>query len=117
MLKTFTFVRRRPHLSREAFFDRWTRHTQEWDLRDHPKCTLNRLILLENSDTGFDAVAETHWPDEAALDEAIAFYGTEEGRLHWADLGSFMDIENSPTARFAQEAEVSVQKGITIVLE
>lgn len=109
MIKTFTFVRRRPHLDRDAFFERWVRHTRDWDLRDHPDCTLNRLTLLGDNDASYDALAETHWPDQAALDAAIAFYGTPDGQAHWRDLADFMDIDASPTATIVREAEVAAE--------
>lgn len=111
MIKTFTFVKRRPHLTGEQFFERWVRHTREWDLRDHPDCTLNRLTLLGDNAAGYDALAETHWPSRAALDEAVAFYGTRDGQAHWNDLSEFMDIDASPTAIIEREAEVSAEPG------
>ena len=111
-IRTFTLVRKRPHLSTDEFFDRWTAHTREWDLRDHPECTLNRLTLLGDNASGYDAIAETHWPDQHALDAAIAFYATPEGLAHWRDLSGFMDIDASPTATIMREAEVSAARGI-----
>ena len=112
MIRTFTFVRRRPHLDRAQFFERWTQHTRDWDLRDHPDCLLNRLALLADDATGFDAVAENHWPDQAALDAAIAFYATPQGAAHWADLNDFMDIDASPTATIVRDVRVSIENGV-----
>lgn len=114
MIKSFTFVKRQPGLTREEFFTRWCQHTSDWDLKDHPDCTLNRLTLT-SADGPYDGVAETHWPNEAALAEAVAFYGTEPGKRHWADLQSFMDIDNSPTVTIEHEAEVSIAGGIEIL--
>jgi hypothetical protein len=115
MIKSFTFVKRRANLTRDQFFKRWCEHTREWDLRDHADCTLNRLILITEDASPFDGLAETHWPSQNALNAAIAFYGTEEGKKHWADLQSFMDIDNSPTVSAEFEAEVSILKGIQII--
>ena len=114
MIKSFTFVKRRAGLTRAEFFERWCAHTQDWDLKDHPDCTLNRLTLTSEGGP-YDGVAETHWPNEAALAEAVAFYGTDPGKQHWADLQSFMDIDNSPTVTIEHEAEVSIAKGIDIL--
>lgn len=111
-VRTFTLVRKRPHLSADEFFERWTKHTRDWDLRDHPDCTLNRLMLLNGDVAGYDAIAETHWPDQAALDAAIAFYATAGGQAHWRDLCEFMDIDGSPTATIAREADVSAAHGV-----
>lgn len=115
MIKSFTFVRRRPGLTRREFFQRWCEHTRAWDLKDHPDCTLNRLTLTSEGGP-YDGVAETHWPNEAALAEAVAFYGTEPGKRHWADLQSFMDIDNSPTVTIEAEADVSAANGIEILI-
>jgi hypothetical protein len=103
MIKAFTFVKRRPGLSREAFHERWCQHTRDWDLKDHPDCTLNRLVLVTDGASPYDGVAETHWPSAEALAEATAFYATDAGRRHWADLQSFMDIDNSPTVTAERE--------------
>jgi hypothetical protein len=115
MIKTFTFVKRRPALTREAFFVRWCEHTRDWDLKDHPECSLNRLVLVTDSASPYDGIAETHWPDAAALAGAIAFYATASGQSHWADLQSFMDIDNSPTVTVEHEAEVSTESGIRLL--
>ena len=115
MIKSFTFVRRQAGLSREQFFERWCAHTKAWDLKDHPDCTLNRLVLT-SEEGGYDGLAEVHWPDEAALAEAVAFYGTEAGKAHWADLQSFMDIDNSPTVSVVMEAEISIAGGIEMLI-
>jgi hypothetical protein len=114
MIKSFTLVKRRAGLTREDFFVRWCEHTRDWDLRDHADCTLNRLILITEDASPYDGLAETHWPDIEALNGAIAFYGTEDGKKHWADLQSFMDIDNSPTVNAESEAEVSLTGGIRI---
>lgn len=107
MIVTFTLVRKRPHLSREEFLDRWVEHTERFDLRDHPDIERNRLVLLQD-DVPYVGLAENHWPDLASLDATSVFYReTEAGRLHWADLESFMDIENSPTVVVTHEVDVS----------
>ena len=115
MVKSFSFVKRRSGLSREEFFKRWCEHTKAWDLKDHPECALHRLILT-SQEGGYDGLAEVHWPNAAALAEAVAFYGTEPGKRHWADLLSFMDIDNSPTVSVAMEAEISAADGIEILV-
>ena len=114
MLKSFTFVRIRPGLGREEFFRRWCEHTRKWDLRDHPKIRLHRLTLVDG-ESPYAGIAENHWPDRAALDEAAAWYATPAGRAHWADLASFMDIESSPTVVVSHEAEVSAARGIEVL--
>jgi hypothetical protein len=111
MLKTFTFVRMRPGIEREAFFRRWCEHTRDWDLRDHPEITLNRLTLIDG-ESPYVGLAENHWPDRAALDAAAAWYASPDGQAHWADLGEFMDIDNSPTVVVTHEAEISEADGI-----
>lgn len=107
MIVTFTLVRKRPHLSREEFLNRWVEHTERFDLPDHPYIERNRLMLLQD-EVPYVGLAENHWPDLASLEATSAFYReTEAGRRHWADLESFMDIENSPTVVVTHEAEVS----------
>lgn len=107
MIVTFTLVRKRPHLSQEAFLARWVEHTERFDLKDHPYITKNRLMLVEG-DTPYVGMAENHWPDRESLEQTSAFYrDTTAGRAHWADLETFMDIENSPTVVVTQEADVS----------
>jgi hypothetical protein len=113
VIKTFTFVRKNPALSDAEFFERWTTHTRIWDLRDHPEILLNRLALLKDNPL-YTGVAENHWPDRAALDAAASWYATPDGRLHWADLCSFMDIDNSPTVVIDSEAVVSAEHGIVL---
>jgi len=109
MIKVITLVKRHPSLSPEAFFDIWVKHTREWDLKDHPEVTRNRLCLTrmaDGNDGPYDGIAETHWPDKATLDRAAAWYGTPEGQPHLKDLQRFMDIENSPTMIISMEADV-----------
>ncbi len=115
MLTSFTFVRKQPHLSDEEFFERWVDHTQRYDLRDHPEISLNRLMLVSDG-SGFIGVAENRWPDAESLQAAAAFYQTEVGQQHWADLQSFMDIDNSPTVVVTAEADVSADLGARILL-
>ncbi len=110
MITTFTFVRLQPGWDREAFYQRWCEHTRDWDLRDHPNIS-NRLMMLEEGGE-FVAMAENHWPDREALDEAIAWYETEAGQAHWRDLQEFMDAANSPTSVVTHEVDVSLEKGI-----
>ena len=111
MLKTFTFVRMQPGIERDDFFRHWCAHTRDYDLRDHPEISLNRLILFEEA-ADYVGIAENHWPDRGALDAAIAWYQTPEGVEHNADLASFMDVENSPTVVVGYEVEVSREAGI-----
>ena len=113
VIKTFTLVRKNPALSDEEFFARWTQHTKTWDLRDHPEILLNRLALLKDNPL-FTGIAENHWPSRAALDAAASWYATPAGQLHWADLCSFMDIDNSPTVVIDNEAVVSAEQGIVL---
>lgn len=115
MLKTFTLVKMRPGWKREDFFTRWCEHTRDWDLRDHPEITLNRLMLIEG-DTQYVGMAENHWPDRQALEAAAQWYETEAGQAHWQDLASFMDIENSPTVTVSAEAQVDDGAGIEVLL-
>ncbi len=118
MLKTITMVRMKEGLTRDAFYDRWCVHTRDFDLRDHPEISLNRLILFSDVPGGaggsdaFVGFAENHWPDQAALDEAIRWYQTPEGIEHNRDLEAFMDIEKSPTFIVDYEVEVSEARGI-----
>jgi hypothetical protein len=116
MLKTFTFVRMKPGIDRETFYERWCAHTRDFDLRDHPEISLNRLILFETPPPGAPAdcvgVAENHWPDRAAVEEAIAWYQTPPGIEHNRDLEEFMDIAQSPTFIVENEVEVSSEHGV-----
>jgi hypothetical protein len=113
VIKTFTLVRKKPGLSDQEFFDRWTAHTKLWDLRDHPDILLNRLALLKDNPV-YTGIAENHWPSRAALDAAASWYATAAGQLHWADLCSFMDIDNSPTVVIENEAVISSERGIVL---
>lgn len=87
MITTYTFVRMQPGYDRESFYQRWCEHTRDWDLIDHPGIS-NRLMLLEG-DSEFVGMAENHWPDREALDEAARWYGTPKGQAHWKDLTKF----------------------------
>ncbi len=111
MIITFTLVKMQPGLGRDEFFDRWCEHTREMDLRDHPEISLNRLMLFEEG-SEFVGMAENHWPDRAALDEAIRWYETPAGQDHQKDLDVFMDTANSPTVIVSHEVEVSSERGI-----
>lgn len=107
MFVTFTLVKKQPHLSNEDFLKRWVEHTERFDLKDHPYITKNRLMLMQG-DSPYVGMAENNWPDLASLDATSAFYrDTAAGRAHWADLQTFMDIENSPTVLVTHEADVS----------
>jgi len=114
VIKSFTFVKKLPHLSDADFFTRWTEHTRDWDLRDHPEISLNRVVMIEG-DSPYIGIAENDWPDAEALQKAAAWYATEDGQRHWADLCSFMDIDNSPTVMVTAEAEVSAAEGINVI--
>ena len=111
MITTFTLVKMQPGFERDEFFTRWCEHTREMDLRDHPEISLNRLMLFEEG-AEFVGMAENHWPDRKALDDAILWYRMPEGRAHLADLESFMDAANSPTIVVSHEVEVSLENGI-----
>jgi hypothetical protein len=107
MIVSFTLVRKREGLSDDEFFERWTAHTQAFDLRDHPYITKNRLLLVTGG-TPYVGIAENHWPDLESMMRTSAFYEeTEDGRAHWADLQTFMDIDNSPTVIVTREADVA----------
>ncbi|MBY0402006.1 hypothetical protein K2X89_17060 [Myxococcota bacterium] len=107
MIVTFTLVKKRPHISIDAFLARWVAHTERFDLKDHPYITKNRLMLLQG-DSPYVGMAENHWPDLASLEATSAFYrDTDAGRAHWADLVTFMDIDNSPTVVVTHEADVT----------
>ena len=111
VVKTLTFVRMLPGIEREEFYRRWCEHTRDLDLRDHPEISLNRLILFDEG-ADYAGLAENHWPDQAAVDAAIAWYETPAGIEHNADLASFMDIANSPTVVVGHEVEVSKRGGV-----
>jgi hypothetical protein len=107
MIVSFTMVRKQEGMSDEAFFERWREHTEAFDLKDHPYITKNRLMMIEG-DTPYVGIAENHWPDMDALAKTAEFYEkTEAGKAHWADLLTFMDIDNSPTVIVSQEADVT----------
>lgn len=115
MLKTFTLVRMLPGQTRDEFYDRWCAHTRDFDLRDHPEISLNRLILFDEAtvaEGGFIGMAENHWPSREALEEVIRWYQTPPGIAHNADLEKFMDIANSPTSVVEYEVEVSQAEGV-----
>ena len=112
MLTTLTLVKMQPGFDRDAFYERWCRHTRDYDLRDHPEISLNRLMLFEEGVSEYVGMAENHWPDRAALDAAVAFYETPKGREHMQDLAAFMDVEASPTLVVSHEVEVSEALGI-----
>jgi len=104
---TFTFVKKAAGWSNDDFFRRWTEHTRDFDLVDHPYILKNRLMLIAG-ETPYVGIAENHWPDAESLAATEAFYReTERGRAHWADLVEFMDIEGSPTVVVTHEADVS----------
>ena len=79
MVTTITFVKMQPGLDRASFYERWCEHTGDWDLRDHPEISLNRLMLFEEG-SEFVGMAENHWPDRASLEAAIRWYETPEGQ-------------------------------------
>lgn len=107
MIVSFTLVRKRDGFTDDEFFERWTRHTQEFDLKDHPYISKNRLMMIAGS-ADYVGIAENHWPDMDAMMATSAFYETTDaGQDHWADLQSFMDIDNSPTVVVTKEADVA----------
>ena len=113
MIVSFTLVKKREGLTDDEFFERWTRHTEQYDLRDHPYITKNRLMLIQG-DPQYVGIAENHWPDMASLAKTAEFYATTDaGREHWADLQTFMDIDNSPTVIVTKEADITAA-GTTI---
>ena len=106
MITSFTFVKKRDGFTDDEFFTRWTEHTRDFDLVDHPYITKNRLMMIAG-DTPYVGIAENHWPDMESLTATAEFYEqTERGRAHWADLLEFMDIDNSPTVIVTAEADV-----------
>ena len=110
MIVSFTLVRKREGFTDEEFFARWTEHTEKFDLKDHPYITKNRLMMVQG-DTPFTGIAENHWPDMDALAKTGEFYTeTDAGRAHWADLTTFMDIDNSPTVIVTHEADVAAAR-------
>ncbi len=111
MITTITFVKMQPGFDRASFYERWCEHTRDWDLRDHPEISLNRLMMFDEG-SEYVGMAENHWPDRASLEAAIRWYETPEGQVHWKDLESFMDAANSPTTVVSHEVEVSEGKGI-----
>jgi hypothetical protein len=107
---SFTLVKKREGFSDEDFFARWTAHTEAFDLEDHPYITLNRLMMIMG-DTPYVGIAENHWPDMESLTLTAAFYeNTDAGKAHWADLLTFMDIDNSPTVIVTKEADISATR-------
>ena len=107
MIVSFTFVRMREGFTAEEFFERWTRHTEQYDLRDHPYITKNRLMMIQGH-PDYVGIAENELPDMDSLVRTGEFYGsTDDGRAHWADLQTFMDIDNSPTVIVTAEADVT----------
>lgn len=116
MVVSFTLVRKRDELSVDAFFERWTKHTEAFDLKDHPYITKNRLMMIMG-DTPYVGIAENHWPDMDSLTKTAEFYeNTEAGRAHWADLVTFMDIDNSPTVIVTHEADVAATRTVISTL-
>ncbi len=111
MLTTLTFVKMKPGLDRDAFYTRWQEHTRDFDLRDHPEISLNRLMMFDEG-WEFVGVCENHWPDRATLEAAIKWYETPKGQEHQADLDSFMDSAGCRTLIVSDEADVSSEKGI-----
>jgi hypothetical protein len=110
MIVSFTLVKKREGLTDEEFFERWTEHTRAYDLVDHPYITKNRLMMVL-SGTPYCGIAENHWPDMDSLVATQQFYeGTERGREHWADLQTFMDIDDSPTLIVTKEADVEAAR-------
>ena len=110
MVVSFTLVRKREGVSDVAFFARWTEHTEKYDLKDHPYITKNRLMMIQG-DTPYVGIAENHWPDMDSLTKTADFYEqTDAGKAHWADLLTFMDIDNSPTVIVTHEADVSAAR-------
>ncbi len=114
MLKTLTLVKMQDGWDRESFFRRWCEHTRDWDLRDHPEISLNRLMMIEG-DPEYVGVAENHWPDKASLEAAVAWYATEAGLAHGQDLNSFMDVKNSLTVTVSDEAVIDATQGIVLL--
>jgi hypothetical protein len=110
MIVSFTLVKKREGFTDEEFFQRWTEHTERFDLKDHPYITLNRLMMVVGG-TPYVGIAENHWPDMDSMLATSAFYQeTDEGRAHWADLQSFMDIDDSPTVVVTRQADVSAAR-------
>jgi len=113
MITTLTFVKKKPGLDRDFFYKRWQQHTHDFDLRDHPEISLNRLMLFDEG-SDFEGVCENHWPDLEALDAAIRWYETPEGKAHQSDLDTFMDSANCRTMIVSGEADISKERGIAL---
>jgi len=111
MLTTLTFVKMKAGFDRESFYRRWQEHTRDFDLRDHPEITLNRLMMFEEG-SDFAGVCENHWPDRESLENVIRWYETPEGKEHQADLDSFMDSAGCQTVIVSHEVDVSKEQGI-----
>lgn len=116
MIVSFTLVKKRDGFTDDEFFQRWTSHTETFDLKDHPYITKNRLMMIMG-DTPYVGIAENHWPDMASLAKTAEFYETTEaGRAHWADLQTFMDIDNSPTVIVTKEADIDATRTLITAL-
>lgn len=111
MITTMTLVKMQPGFDRDSFYERWCAHTHDLDLRDHPEISLNRLMLFDEG-SEYVGMAENHWPDREALEAAVRWYETPEGRVHMKDLESFMDTAGSPTVVVSHEVEISKEQGI-----
>lgn len=110
MVVSFTLVKKREGFTDDEFFARWTSHTEKFDLKDHPYITKNRLMMIMG-DTPYVGIAENHWPDMDSLTRTAEFYEqTDDGRAHWADLCTFMDIDNSPTVIVTKEADIDATR-------
>jgi hypothetical protein len=110
VITSFTLVRKRPELTDEQFFERWTEHTQRFDLKDHPYITKNRLMMIQGHPE-FCGMAENEWPDMDSLTRTADFYQNDpDGQAHWTDLLTFMDIDNSPTVIVTAEADITAAR-------
>jgi hypothetical protein len=116
MVVSFTLVKKRDGMTDEAFFERWTTHTETFDLEDHPYMTKNRLMMIQGN-TPYVGIAENHWPDMESLAKTGEFYErTAAGQAHWADLVTFMDIDNSPTVIVTHEADIDATRTVITTL-
>jgi hypothetical protein len=114
MLTTLTFVKMQSGLTRDQFFDRWCRHTRDFDLKNHPEIQDRRLMLIDG-DGPHVGIAETHWEDAAALERGLRWYDTPAGRAHRQDLETFVDIAHSPIFVVTHEARISRSSGVHVL--
>ena len=74
---------------------------------------ITSFTFVKKREELFDEAFFVRWPDMQSLTRTEEFYAkTERGKLRWADLLEFMDIDHSPTVIVTHEADVGTG-GIT----